>query len=122
MMKTFAGALAIAGAMLAVPSAVQAAPCVDRVAAATTQELSAQTTVRDFTLPFFFTTTFFFTTVCALSSCVSVLAPSNDAACADGATNSTAPVTASAQAHVFSMSLPPVGTAIQPGSATIVPA
>ena len=46
MLKTFAGALVIAGAMFAVPSAVQAAPCVDRVAAVTTQELSAQTTVR----------------------------------------------------------------------------
>jgi hypothetical protein len=46
MLKTFAGALVIAGAMLAVPSAVQAAPCVDRVAAATTQELSAQTVVK----------------------------------------------------------------------------
>jgi hypothetical protein len=45
MLKTFAGALALTGAMLIVQPSAQAA-CLEGASAALTQEMSAQTTVR----------------------------------------------------------------------------
>ena len=46
MLKTFAGALALTGAVLIMQPSAQAAPCLEGASAALTQELSAQTVVK----------------------------------------------------------------------------
>ena len=46
MLKTFAGALALTGAIFVMQPSAQAAPCLEGASAALTQELSAQTVVK----------------------------------------------------------------------------